>query len=1028
MSPARFSVRNPVFVNLLLVLILTGGLISWFSANREVFPALDLNLVAVTTPYPRAGALEVEKTVTIPVENAVRGIDGVKDVVSQSLEGRSLVMIEVDRDADTRRVADDVRAELDRLTDLPDDAEDPVVTAIKTVFPVINVAVTGDVPEAVLRSVARELEDALLEIQGVNQVTVTGLRDPRIRIDVLWERALAYGVDLQTIIDTVAGANAALPAGTTRSPSQEWGIQVDAELDRAGKLRDLLVRLPGRTGAVRLGDLARIVEDYEEPVTLSRVNGKPALNLIVFKKKQGDTIRIAREVRGLVEEWRGRLPQGVDLVPNQDNSRWIRKRLETMYTSARLGFALVCLTLFLFLEWRVALWTAAGIPVSFLGAVFLMRVTGISVNMLSLFAFIVVLGMVVDDAIVIAENVYRHMQAGLSPREAAVRGATEVSLPVVAAVTTTVAAFVPMLLMTGTMGKFMAVIPKVVTFALAVSLLEALFILPSHLAHMRAPRPRRRRDGPWFRRLRRAYLRALALAVRYRYVTLVGLVALASAVGWGAARHLRFVLFYGKDLPAFTVDLEAPPGTPLERTAEIAAQVEAIAAGLPPADLDAFTTLVGGQIDPNTGRMKVGENLAQVFFELSEFETPGRRNGFVVADEVRSKLTAVRGAVAEVNKIQAGPPVGKAVDVRVRGEDFGPLRRAAEELVAFLKGLPGVFDVRHDYRTGRTELRVEVDRERAAYYGVSAQAVALALRAAFEGVAAASVRRGEDKLDLVVRLADAESPDRIGDLRIRAADGRLVPLSAVVRTRVAKAVEEINRRGGRRAVRVTADVDNAVTSSSQVASRLREKFRELERRYPGLEFRFGGEQREQAESVASLVRAFLIALVAIYAILGGLFQSAVQPLLIMFAIPFAAVGVLIGHLVLGEPVGLLTLIGLTALTGIVVNDSLVLVDFINRARRSGADRWRSVLRAGRVRLRPVLLTSITTIAGFGNLALKTTGQAAFLAPMAISIVWGLAFATVLTLVVIPALVAVTDDLKRLASRAVAAGRPGSGTS
>ncbi len=1027
MSPARFSVRNPVFVNLLLILILTGGLISWFSANREVFPTLDLNLVAVTTPYPRAGALEVEKTVTIPVENAVRGIDGVKDVVSRSLEGRSLVMIEVDRDADTRRVADDVRAELDRLADLPDDAEDPVVTAIKTVFPVINVAVTGNVPEAVLRSVARELEDALLEIRGVNQVTVTGLRDPRIRIDVLWERALAYGVDLQTIIDTVARANAALPAGTTRSPFLEWGIQVDAELDRAGELRDLLVRLPGRQGAVRLGDIARVVEDYEEPVTLSRVNGKPALNLIVFKKKQGDTIRIAREVRDLVARWRGRLPQGVDLVPNQDNSRWIRKRLETMYTSARLGFVLVCLTLFLFLEWRVALWTAAGIPVSFLGAVFLMRLTGISVNMLSLFAFIVVLGMVVDDAIVIAENVYRHMQAGRSPREAAVRGATEVSLPVVAAVTTTVAAFVPMLLMTGTMGKFMAVIPKVVTFALAVSLLEALFILPSHLAHMRAPRARRRRDGPWFRRLRRAYLRALGLAVRHRYVTLLGLVTLASAVGWGAARHLRFVLFYGKDLPAFTVDLEAPPGTPLERTAEIAAQVEAIAASLPPADLDAFTTLVGGQIDPNTGRMKVGENLAQVFFELSEFETPGRRNGFVVADAVRNRLGAVQGAVAEVNKIQAGPPVGKAVDVRVRGQDFGPLRRAAEELVAFLKGLPGVFDVRHDYRTGRTEMRVEVDRERAAYYGVDAQAVALALRAAFEGVTAASVRRGEDKLDLVVRLARAESPDLIGDLRIRGAGGRLVPLSAVVRTRVAKAVEQINRRGGRRAVRVTADVDNAVTSSSQVAARLREKFRELERRYPGLDFRFGGEQREQAESVASLVRAFLIALVAIYAILGGLFRSAVQPLLIMFAIPFAAVGVLIGHLVLGEPVGLLTLIGLTALTGIVVNDSLVLVDFVNRARRSGAGRWRSVLRAGRVRLRPVLLTSITTIAGFGNLAVRTTGQAAFLAPMAISIVWGLAFATVLTLVVIPALVAVTDDLKRLASRAVAAGRPGPGT-
>jgi multidrug efflux pump subunit AcrB len=561
----------------------------------------------------------------------------------------------------------------------------------------------------------------------------------------------------------------------------------------------------------------------------------------------------------------------------------------------------------------------------------------------------------------------------------------------------------------------MSVIPKVVTFALLISLVEALVILPSHLAQMKKVKTSRgrRRDGPFYRRLRRLYTAVLTRAVRYRYVTVILALGLAAGVGLLAKAQLRFVLFYGKDLPAFLVNLEAPPGTPIERSSLLAEQVERVAAALPREDVGNYVTIVGGQIDPSTGRMTVGENLAQVFFELTEFEAPGRRNGFVVAEEARAALGEVRGATVELEKIQAGPPVGKAVDARIKGEDFGRMGPAVEELKEFLIGLPGVTDVRDDYGLGRNELRAVVEEERAAYYGVSAQAVALVLRAAYEGIEASNVRRGEDKVDLVVRLSalDAASPDRLNDLRVRAATGRLVPLSAVTRIELVKGTTEITRRGKKRTIRLTAAVDNAVTSSTAVTTALAERFAELKSRFPDLIVEFGGEQKEQAESILSLLKAFLLAMVAIYVILGGLFRSALQPLLIMLVIPFGAVGVLVGHLVLGQPVGLLTLIGITALTGIVVNDSLVLVDFINQGRRRGAGRWRSILKAGKVRLRPVLLTSITTIAGFGNLALKTTGQAAFLAPMAISVVWGIAFATVLTLVLIPALVVIADDAK-----------------
>ena len=1015
MNVPRFSVENPVFVNLLLLLILVGGVGSWMAMNQEVVPSVDLNLVSVTTPYAGASPEEVEKTLTIPIENAVEAVEGVDDVVSQSREGVSLVMLELDRTYDTARVAEEVRSELDRITDVPEDADDSVVTAIKTTFPVINIAVGGAVPEIVLREVARELRDTVLEIDGVNQVLISGIRDPRIAIDLHLDRALAYGIDLLSVVDAVRQRNVNLPAGTTRNPHQEWGVKAEGEFPDAEAVRRLVVLRRARGGTVRLGDVAEVVEDFEEPITLSRVNGRPGMNLSIFKKREGDTIEIAEEIRGLVAAWENTLPDGVSLMLNQDNSRWIRKRLETMFTSAQIGFTFVCLVLFLFLDWRIALWTAVGIPVSFLGAAFLMNFTGMSINMLSLFSFIVVLGLVVDDAIVIAENIYRHRQLGRPAREAAILGATEVALPVVAAVMTTVAAFVPMLVMTGFMGKFMSVIPKVVTFALLISLVEALVILPSHLAQMKKVKTSRgrRRDGPFYRRLRRLYTAVLTRAVRHRYVTVIVALAMAAGVGVLAKAQLRFVLFYGKDLPAFMVNLEAPPGTPIERSSLLAEQVERVAAALPREDVGNYVTIVGGQIDPSTGRMTVGENLAQVFFELTEFEAPGRRNGFVVAEEARAALGEVRGATVELEKIQAGPPVGKAVDARIKGEDFGRMGPAVEELKEFLIGLPGVTDVRDDYGLGRNELRAVVEEERAAYYGVSAQAVALVLRAAYEGIEASNVRRGEDKVDLVVRLSalDAASPDRLNDLRVRAATGRLVPLSAVTRIELVKGTTEITRRGKKRTIRLTAAVDNAVTSSTAVTTALAERFAELKGRFPDLIVEFGGEQKEQAESILSLLKAFLLAMVAIYVILGGLFRSALQPLLIMLVIPFGAVGVLVGHLVLGQPVGLLTLIGITALTGIVVNDSLVLVDFINQGRRRGAGRWRSILKAGKVRLRPVLLTSITTIAGFGNLALKTTGQAAFLAPMAISVVWGIAFATVLTLVLIPALVVIADDAK-----------------
>jgi len=1011
-----FFIRNPVFVNLLLLITIVSGGYFYLTMTREVFPEIPLDMVAITTRYADISPEQIEKDITIPIEDAVHGITGVDEVNSRSLEGVSLIELILEQGASTQKVAQDARSEIERVVDLPKDADDPVVVEIESQFPVINVTVHGNAPEAELREVAKDLEQGVERITGVANVVLTGYRDREVSVDIDPQRLAAFRVGAGEVADAVAARNLDLPAGVIRGNRTDYLVRTVGEYADPTQLADVVIRQGAGGSRVRVGDVADVRMAFEREEAFGKIDGERAISLEISKKKRGDTIAIVSKVREVVDTVAAGAPPGVSITTTRDGSVWIESRLRTLYVNGAIGFVLVCLTLFALLDWRMAFWAALGIPTSFLMAFVFMHLAGMSINMLSLFALIVVLGLIVDDAIIVTDNVYRYLLKGMPAKVAAVVGTAEVLMPVLAATTTTMAAFLPMLLMSGIMGKFMKVIPMVVLFCLAGTLIESMVMLPSHLAeYSKGLKEGVRRESHRFVRMRRRYAHLIVWTLRHRYVT-VGSLLLAALLSIVVMRYsMRFVMFNTKDLPGFAVMVETPEGTSLAQTERVLAQVEAVGRQLPPTDMNAMVTLVGSHFDISTGRVTNGSNLGMIYFELASFDDPKRRNGYVVLNDFRGRLSGITGYESlRVIETQGGPPVGRPVEVKVRGEDVEVLRTVAREIQDYLHTLPGVYDVASDDVPGKQELTVGVDEDRAALYGLNAAGIARTVRIAFDGEKVSEIRRGNDTLDVMVRYAAAfaDRPQHLGEVRLWSPKSGWVPLSSVARVELTQGPAAIVRKDRQRTILVTAGVNNDVITSTEANGKLREHFADVPTRFPGYELVFGGENERQMESLYSLGRASVLAVLLIYLILGTLFRSFIQPLVIMSTVPFAFIGVVVGHLVMMQPLGLLSLIGLAGLVGVVVNDSLVLVAFVNDARRRGASRWLSLVRSARHRLRPILLTSVTTILGLLTLSFQTRGQAAYLAPMAISIVWGLAFATVLTLVMVPCVMAILDDIGR----------------
>ena len=1011
----RYFVRNSVFVNLLMMVILVAGILIYLSITREIFPEFSLDSISVRTVYPGASPQEMEKLITIKIEDEIADIDGVDNIYSESQEGLSLITVELSDYADLNRVLNDISSAIDRIEDLPEDAEDPVVSEIKNAFPIITVSVFGGLPELTMKEIAEDVGDYLREIPGVAQVYLSGAREREIWVEVDPRRLEQYELSLDEIRKALEAQNLNLPGGTIKTDRGEFLLRTVGEILEARELEGVILRSDPQGNLLTLSQIARVRDHFEEPVTLGRFNGRPAMNLSVSKEKRGDAIAISKAVRQFVAQYENRLPPGVSLGAFNDTSVYIKNRLNTLKRNGLVGFALVLVILCIFFDFRVAGMTALGIPVSFAGALLLMRGFGISLNMISMFSLILVLGIIVDDAIVVSENTYRYVEQGLPPREAAVVGTQQVLAPVLATVVTTIAAFLPMLLLAGTMGKFMSVIPKVVTFALVASLIEALVILPSHLADWSSKKHRKggtHRSERWFNALRAYYARFLAFSLRWKYVSLVASLGITAIMVTFALTRIPFTLFHEFESTQFFINVETSVTSKIEDTRDVIARIEKVLMEtLPPTELKTVASNAG-LIFLDINRIVQGSNGGQIIVELTEADKRNRSSQEII-NELRKRTVGIPGATKiQYMKPQAGPG-GPAIEIRAVGDEFSILQEIGEKVKGYLTTFPAAKDIRDDFLPGKRELRI-VARPEARSLGLDVASIARQVRSSFYGAESSKILRSDEDIPIVVKYPEGfrDRPSRVEDLVLTTPSGEKVYFSEVAELTEAPGSSKIIRSDQKRSITVLADVDEREGNTLQITNQVRKRFANLGARYPGYKLEFKGERQELEQSMQDLLKSFLVAVLLIYLILGALFKSYIQPLVVMLAIPFAANGVILGHAVMGLSLGLLSMMGMVALAGVVVNDSLLLVSFVNELRREGTPVVQALLRSGQLRLRPILLTTITTAAALTPLGFFASGQAKFLSPMAISIIFGLTVSTVLTLIIIPCSYAIVEELRQ----------------
>lgn len=1024
---SEFSVKNSLLVNLVSVFIIVTGSMAMLNLNREAFPTVDFDEVAVRTYWIGAPAEDVEKLITLPVEKEIRGVSGIKEFTSVSEEGFSLVAITIDPDVkDKRQVVDDIETAVDRVTSLPEGInDDPVVTELKSEeWPVLDISIGGNLPPGELRALAERLEDLLLEINGVASVTRVGWQDQEIWVELDPQKMIEGHVSLNEVMAALRERNITIPGGPLAAGDVEYNVRISAEFSTPEEIAEVVVRANDAGNWLKIRDIATVRESFEDAVTLSRVNGKRNLTMVVVKAAEGDILRVVARVKKVLAEFQKTIPEMVEITMADDMSFYVERRLGVLKNNGIIGFILVVVLLFIFLDPLPAIVTACGIPIALFITFIVMRFFGIAINLISMLGLIIVLGMLVDDGIIVAENIFRYREHGMPIREAVVTGTQEVITPVTVTILTTCAAFAPLLFMTDIIGKFIREIPLVVMIALGASLMEAFIILPSHLFDLmtisqnrafKRDQPRRPKVKKWFKLIRHAYIRFLNTALNQRYLFLAGMVILLG-VSIFLATRMKIIIFTGEGVEEFSIRAEAPKGTSLETTEELMVPVEALVAVLPEGEIDSFRTTIGkheldGGFDPNAKR---AGHLAQIRVYLTPAQQR-RRSPREIGDDLREQLESIEG----FEKIyvffpKEGPPVGRDISAGIRGDNWDVLQEIAEKYTARLGQIAGVSDIETTYTFGKKQLRVRIDEAMAKRFALTVDEVARAVSVAFRGGVATTVKPKRAEAETAVRVRFAKDA-RTGlaafeHVRVRNQAGQLVPLLSVAEIIEDDGVFQINHLDGKRVIYVQANVNQDITTSLEVNRLLQQEFADMPAQYPDYIVKYSGEFESQMESQKNLLTSFTVAFFIIFMILATMFNSLIQPFIVMLAIPFGLIGVVFAFYLHGRPLSFFGMMGVVGLTGIVVNDSIVLVDFINRARSSGKRRRYSLLQAGKMRLRPVIMTSLTTIGGLVSVAYGIGGGDPFLKPMALAIVYGLLFSTILILVMIPCVYAIIDDL------------------
>ena len=1018
MNPAAASIANRALVNAVVIVIIAIGAYSLITMPRELNSKVSFNWVFILNFYPGASPEEVERLITIPIEDEVAQVQDVDVVLGKSEAGKSFVWVKFDQisDRDFERRLEDVRTQVARV-DLPDDVIDSDIREFDSYDfqPVVSVAISGDVDERTLHEVARDLEEDLKDIRGIGRVEPIGERRRAILVECDPHRLAAHGIDIVDVEDALRLADMNLPAGVLKLGDRQLLLRTRAEITGADDVAAVTLRAGGQGTRLKIGDVARVVDDFEERDLISRFNGNRAVAISLTKNERGNTIEIVRDTRALLDDWRTRLPPGIVLDLYNDESLVVHTILSVLQSNAQLGLILVILGLMLFVGWRAAMCAALGIPVTFLLAITVLDWTGDSLNGSTLFGLILVLGMVVDDAIVILENCYRHLQEGKSLEQAAIDGVAEVAAPVVISTLTTLAGFLPLVLMPGTMGKFMRIIPVTVALVLMASLIEAFWILPSHFVEL--VRLKRRHAGRQSKmdRFQDRYEKALRVMLRRRYLTavvcvlvLIGSVALIPFVGVS--------LFAGDAISTIGMMVTMPNGTQLEETEKVVAKFEQIAMALPDSELEGVMANVG--LQQQKEEWVSAAHLGQVWVDVREASQMERKLPEIV-EQLRAETASVLGpSKLEFIVNDGGPPSAKPVELMVKGPDLVTIQEVSNLLQDELRRQPGVSDVQDNAGERQPKIDILVDREAAARRGLDATRIARSVAAAFGGSTAATYRDGDEELDVIVRWPESfrSRQTDLANLRFVAPGGQIIPFAEVARWEEGDSPQTLHRHDRQQAITVKAEVDEEVNDIRAVNVHIREFFERIRTAYPSVAIEDGGQFREFTEAFQSLAALFTFGLLLNFMLLSGQFKNWTQPFLILAVVPLSFIGAVIGLLVSASPFSISTLYGFVALAGVAINDSIVLVAFTNQLRAKGLDRWESLHEAGRLRLRPILLTSITTILGLLPMAIGLGGSSKTWQPLATTIAAGLAVATFICLFVIPCLQAILDDLQQQRGR------------
>ena len=1037
----KWMANNHVAANLLMMVFIVGGLIKGLSIKQEVFPEIALDKIQVTVEYSGAGPEEVEEGIILKIEDSLTGINGIKEIKSMAAEGRATVTAEVRSGENADLILQDIKSEVDRIVTFPEEAEEPVVTKLLNLTEVISVVVYGDVSERTLREQAETIREELLTYPEITQVELGGVRPYEISVEIPEENLRRYNLTLDDVARRLKQASLDLPGGNIKAKDGEILLRTKEKRYRAAEYAEIVIVADSDGTRVRLGDIATVKDTFEETDLSASFDGKPAAMVKVFRVGEQKPTEISRIVNRFVAQKELSFPDSIHAAVWKDTSELLESRMNLLFRNARLGLILVFIVLGFFLEIRLALWVMLGIPISFLGALFLLPALDVSINMVSLFAFLLALGILVDDAIVVGENIFAHRQMGKPYLQAAIDGALEVGVPVTFSILTTVAAFMPMVFVGGSMGKFMKVVPLVVISLLLVSLVESLLVLPAHLSSGKVQRPKGKLLGAidrihigFSRQLDRfiagPYQKFLVLCIRYRYTTMaVSVAILLLSVGVIRGGILKFNFMPDVDGDVITVSLQMPPGTPVAQTEKIGQMIiekametaDEIDKGRP-GEKSIFRhiyAVAGGTINMDFvagGQSTVGSHMSDIALFLTESE---ERNfpASEITERWRQKVGEVPGAESLTFTSDVFQ-IGADIDIQMAHRNAGLLEKLAEKIKTVLSEYPGVEDIEDNYTRGKQELKLKLKPE-ARTLGVTEKDMALQVRAAFYGAEALRLQIGRNEVKVMVRYPEQDRKNlwEFETMRIRTPDGGEIPLNRAAKILEGRGFFEINRTDRKRVINVTASVDSTKANAAEILTDLKQGIlAELDKDYPGLVFDLVGEEKERREVMGSMKDGFLLALFVIYALMAIPFRSYAQPLLIMAAIPFGVVGAVIGHLIMGYNLSMLSLFGLVALSGVVVNDSLLMIDKINANRRVGQDLHNAVMSAGQRRFRPILLTSLTTFFGLSPMILETSVQARFLIPMAISLGFGILFATGITLLLIPSLYMVLEDLHGLRIR------------